>query len=101
MSGPNRRLRPGGLVAPLTLVAAAASLVPIAAGAHLVTEGGSPPIARVVVSNTSAAHGYPWPALKAPAAPAVRQRKPPARQPQAPHHPRRHHPAPQRHRPAH
>src|SRR5215469_16447119 len=101
MSGPNRRLRPGALVAPLTLVAAAASLVPIAAGAHLVTEGDGPPITQVVVSNTSAVHGYyPWPTLKAPAAPAARQRKPPQRQPQAPQHPRRHRPASKRHRPA-
>jgi len=66
-----------------------------------VTEGDSPPITRVVVSNTSAVHGYyPWPTLKAPAAPAARQRKPPQRQPQAPQHPRRHRPASKRHRPA-
>ena len=64
------------------------------------TEGDSPPIARVVVSNTGAVHDYPRPVLKAPAAPAVHRRKPVQRQPQAPHS-RRHRPKPKPHRPAH
>src|SRR5262249_59324650 len=71
MSEPNRRLRARALVAPLTLVTAAASLVPIAAGARLLIQGDSAPsIARVVASGTGTAHHHPRP-VRASAAPAV------------------------------
>ena len=101
MSELNRRLRPRALVAPLTLVTAAASLVPIAAGARLVVQGDRvPSIARVVVSDTGVVHDYPRPALKASAAPAVRQPQRARSQTRVPHHPRRH-PEPKPHRPAH
>src|SRR5262245_55890063 len=74
MSEPNHRVRPRALVAPLTLVAAVVTLAPIAAGAHLLGQGGSAPsTARVVASDTRIARAHPKPVLKASAPSAVYQ----------------------------
>src|SRR6516165_11553906 len=102
MSGPNRRVRPMALAAPLTLVAAVVSLGPIAAGAHLMAHGASAPsIAQVAASHTSVTHHHKRPASKASGSPAVYEPKWAPSRTHAPHHPRRHSPRSTNHRPAH
>ena len=97
MPEPNRRVRPGTLVALLALVAAAASLAGIAAGVRLVTQGDSaPPTAQVLVSDTGVTHGYLRPVLPASPAPAVGQPKPAPSQSTKPLPPRRHHRGPKK-----
>jgi hypothetical protein len=83
------------------LVTAAVSLVSVAAGVSLAIQGGStPPIARVVASDTGDVHQNPGLVLKTSAAPAVHRPKLAASRTQLPHHPRRHRHGPRPHRPA-
>ena len=88
-------------MAPLTLAAAAASLVPIAVGAHLGIPGDSTlPVARVAAGDTTVARSYTRPVVQVPVAPVVRQPAPDPDKAPAPHHPRRHRPRPKAHPPA-
>ena len=72
MSGPHRRVQPWALVAPLTLVTAAASLSPITAGARPGIQGHSARTnAQAMAGEADVGRIYPRPVLKPSAIPAV------------------------------
>jgi hypothetical protein len=95
-------MRPKALVAPLTLVIAAASVVGIAAGARFgIQVGTTQPLPRAVASDAGVAHDHPRPLVKTSPAPAAHQSRLVRVQARKPPHPRRHNHRPKSHRPVH
>ena len=102
MSGPHHRVRPWAMVAPLTLVTAAATLIPLTAGARPGIHGHSARSnARVMAGEADIGQVYPKPVLKPSTTPTVPQpRWVPVHTPK-PSDRRHHTPGPKSNRPTH